>query len=70
LKVGDTFVSKFGTNLRLTISEVKKKELTLIVERKVVDRKTGEITIDKRTRVVPSSRWRFIEAGYVSSRTA
>ena len=71
LKKGQEFVSKFGTNLRLTILDVstQKKTITCSFERKVVDRKTGEITVEDRTREVTMEEWPHVQAGYVPARS-
>lgn len=68
MKVGDVFTSSQGTNLRLTITEVKKTQLSFRVQRKVVDRKTGEIVIEERERTVTTEMWPHVLAGYVPTR--
>lgn len=64
VQVGDEFVSKFGTNLRLTVTAVEGKAITCVAERRTVDRKTGEILIEKRERIVGPDLWRHVLAGY------
>lgn len=69
-KAGDSFVSKFGTNLRLTITAVTKTTVSFKAERKIVDRKTGEVLTEDRERTVTSEEWKFVAAGYVPARKA
>jgi hypothetical protein len=64
MKVGDTGVSKLGTNLRYTVKAVTKKEVTVVVERRRIDKGTGEIIVHEVERVVPTSRWRFFASPY------
>lgn len=66
---GEEFRSRFGTNLRLTILDVSKKTISCSFERKVVDRKTGEITVEDRTREVTMEEWPHVQAGYVPARS-
>lgn len=66
-KKSEIFVSRFGTNLRLTILEVKKQDLRVEIERKIINRKTGEVSIEKRERVVPIGLWPCAIAGYVQA---
>lgn len=68
LKAGDIYVSKFGTNLRLTVTKVLKNEIHCKVERRVVDRKTGEISVEERDRIVDRKGWPHVAAGYVLAR--
>lgn len=69
LKVGDSFVSKFGTNLCLTVTEVDDVNISFIVQRRVIDRKTGEILVEDRERTVTPKGWAYVAAGYVRTRT-
>lgn len=62
--VGEEYISNQGTNLRLTVKAVSKKDVAVTVERRVVDRKTGELTIEQRERTVPKELWRYVIAGY------
>lgn len=70
LRVGDSCVSKFGTNLRLTITGVDKKTISFNVQRRSVNRKTGEVLIQENDRTVDRKDWRHVAAGYVSARKA
>lgn len=62
---GDVFMSIFGTNLRLTVVSTKDQLIVVEVERKLLDKKTGEVKIETRTREVPHSRWDHALIGYM-----
>jgi hypothetical protein len=61
---GEKYISAQGTNLRLTVKEVTPADVTFEVERKIVDRKTGELTIETRERTVPKELWRHVISAY------
>lgn len=64
LKVGDQYLSTQGTNLRLTVKAVTRRDVTVTAERKLVDRKTGEVKIENRERTVPKELWPNVIAAY------
>lgn len=64
MKPGDVLTSKQGTGLTLTIKAITKKKITVVVERRIVDRKTGELTVEKREREVAPEDWPFLAAAY------
>lgn len=55
MKKGDEFVSDFDETRRLIIRDSNKKSITVEVDRRVIDKNTGEIKLDRRTREVPIS---------------
>jgi hypothetical protein len=61
---GANYISSQGTNLRLTVKAVKKVDVSFEVERRIVDRKTGELTIETRERTVPKELWRHVISAY------
>lgn len=66
--VAKEFVSKLGTNLRLTVKATDGHVLEVIVDRRVIDKQTGEVRVEQRTRTVRVEDWRYVIAGYVPSR--
>lgn len=58
---GEVFVSTLGSELKVRVLEAKKDRIRVAVERKLVDRKLGEISIVVNEREIPVELWpRFI----------
>lgn len=62
-KVGTEYVSEL-TGLEMKVTAVTKKEITVDVQRRRVDRKTAEVKYDRRTRVVPMHLWGLCSHSY------
>jgi hypothetical protein len=52
MKKGDKYVGK-KSGLCLKIKDTSAKELIVMAERRTVDKRTGEIKVEERERVVP-----------------
>lgn len=63
MKKGDNFRG-IQSGLRLTLRDIKGKTYFFTVERKVVDKKTGEIVIEEREREVSLDLLHFFMKGY------
>ena len=62
-KVGDEYISDL-TGHGMKVTGVTKKEITIQVERRVFNKSTAEIKMDKRTRVVPLHLWPLCSKSY------
>lgn len=62
-KKGDRYVSNL-TGHGMTVLDVTKKEILVEVERRVVNKSTAEIKMDKRTRVVSLHLWGLCSGSY------
>lgn len=60
---GDRYISDL-TGHGMVVTGVTKNEITIEVERRVVNKSTAEIKMDKRTRVVPLHLWGLCSASY------
>ena len=62
-KAGDIYTSNLTGN-SMVVKSATKKEITVEVERKVLNKSDGVIKIDKRTRVVPQHLWGLFSSQY------
>lgn len=62
MKKGDVLTSKRGHTAKVT--KVTTKVIIVEVERRVVNRRTGELTTEKRIREIPVERWVHFERAY------
>lgn len=67
MKVGQKFKSKEGRFVEITA--VGRDEIEVLVDRKVADRKTGEISLDRRPRTVQRSAWSTFIRAYAAERS-
>jgi hypothetical protein len=65
MKKGDRYISDSG--LGAVVVKVTTKVITVELERKVLDKRTGEFKVEKRTREIPVDRWKYFEVGYRST---
>ena len=63
MKKGDEYRGK-ESGLRLRIKDTSVKSITVEVERRVVDRRTAEIRLETRERVVPKELVDSLLLGY------
>lgn len=62
-KKGDKYISNL-TGHGMKVTGVTKKEVTIEVERRVINKSTAEIKMDVRTRVVPLHLWGLCSSSY------
>lgn len=60
---GQVFRSTLGTDLRVTVVTIDSRVIVVSVERKLMDKTTGAVTIQERERRIHEDNWpRFIKA--------
>lgn len=62
-RAGDKYTSNL-TGHSMVVKSATKKEITVEVERKVLNKSDGVIKMDKRTRVVPQHLWGLCSSQY------
>jgi hypothetical protein len=60
----DSWVSAERANLGFTVVARNEGSTTVKVQRRKVDRATGDVVIEDRTREVPDSLWPYFILGY------
>jgi len=58
------YVSKLQPELKMTLKKSTNVEVTAEVDRRILDKNTGEIRVDKRTVTVPKENWKFWVMAY------
>lgn len=62
MKKGDVLTSPSGRTAKIT--KVTTKLVTVEVERRILNKSTGELKVEKRTREIPVDRWSAFAKGY------
>lgn len=66
MKKGDKYVGKTSGSC-LVITDIKGSTYELECERRLVDKRTGELILEKRTRTVNKKDMPFVLAGYTKA---
>lgn len=63
ISVGDVYKSTVSLS-EFTVAAVSKDTITVDVSRRVIDRKTNEVLVEHRTRIVERSLWNLFSKCY------
>lgn len=53
------YVSTLQPGLSMTVKKSTKVEVTVLVDRRILDKTTGEIRTEKHTVTVPKENWKY-----------